>query len=116
VSRLNEIELLPTESTTYTLKVSNEIFTQQKDISVILHPMPTVNKISLPEIPIFDIPLPSLSLDTSYKHSISNQIKKATWYSKLFSLEFDGIFTLFNNRLQSINKRLFKILNQTNNE
>jgi len=115
VTKLKQIELLPTQTTTYTLQVSNEVFTKEKDESVFVHLLPVVDKIPFPKMPTFDIPLPNLSFDTSYKQSITRQMENAAWYNKLFSLQFNGVYSLINNILQDINKRMFKILTQIKN-
>jgi hypothetical protein len=111
ITGINEIELLPTQTTTYTLQASNEIFTEETNLSVYVHPLPVISKISFPEMPAFNIPVPDLSFDTSYKQTIIKHIEEAAWYNKLFSLQFTAIYVLFNNMYNNITQQISKILN-----
>lgn len=112
VTKLNQIEILPTQTGEYSLQVSNEIFTEEKSISVYVHKLPEINKISLPEIPAFNINLPNVSFDTTFKHSILKQMQKATWYNNLFSMQFKMMYTFINSLLTDFSKQFFKILNK----
>jgi hypothetical protein len=111
VTKLTQIEILPTQTENYCLQVSNELFTEEKNISVYVYKLPVINKILLPEIPSFNIKLPNVSFDTTYKPSILKQMQKASWYNNLFSLQFKTIYILINNILTDFDKRFFNIIN-----
>ena len=83
VAKLNKIELLPKETTTYILQASNEVSMEEERVSVFVHPLPVMEKVKPPQLPTFDAPLPLLSFDIS--QSVIKQIQKAAWLDNLNS-------------------------------
>jgi len=110
VTKLRQIEILSTQSEKYTLQVSNELFTEEKSVLIYVHKLPIISKISLLEIPAFNIDLPNLNIGAPYISSILKQLQKASWYNNLFSMQFKPMYILIDNILSDLNKRLFNII------
>jgi len=105
VTQLEQTELFPQQTTTYILKVSNEVSAEEKEVAVCVLPFPFENKISLPQMPTIDISLPDLNLDTSFTSCKLTDIEN----NKQFLSQLKEIYTQLNNSLKDVLKVPSKI-------
>jgi len=91
VVNVQNYKTTPLKSTTYILRASNELYVEEKEIPVMVYPLPLIKELDYPTLPNLNFSLPNFDFDPPIQQPLIYNFQKAKWYHQLFSLELSHL-------------------------